>query len=105
MIDINKRIIDLSVGDMIEILELFTEKTKQQSKVSIDTTKNNNNNHFVYGLLGLAHLFGCSKSTASRIKKSGKISAAITQIGNLIIVDTEKAIELAGKVNGKHNKK
>jgi hypothetical protein len=49
-------------------------------------------------------LFGCSKTTASRIKQSGKIDSAIAQIGNKIIVDADKAIELAGKVNGKHKK-
>jgi hypothetical protein len=102
MIDLNKRIIDLSVAELLEILELFAGKSEQQSKVSIDTTKDNK--HFVYGLAGLADLFGCSKTTANRIKQSGKIDSAITQIGNLIIIDADKAIELAGKVNGKHKK-
>jgi hypothetical protein len=104
MIDPNKRIIDLSVSEVIEILEEFTGKDKPNSKTLIDTTKDSNK-HFVYGLAGLADLFRCSKTTASRIKQSGKIDKAITQIGNLIIIDADKAIELAGKVNNKHNKK
>jgi hypothetical protein len=103
MIDLNKRIIDLSVSEVIEILELFTGK-EQQSKTLIDTTKESEK-HFVYGLAGLADLFRCSKTTANRIKQSGKIDKAITQIGNKIIIDADKAIELAGKVNNKHNKK
>ena len=37
--------------------------------------------HFVYGLAGFARLFGCSLPTANRIKQSGKIDRAITQIG------------------------
>jgi len=101
--DLNKRLIDLSVADIIEILELFTGKDKQQAKISIDTTKDNR--YFVYGLSGIADLFGCSKTTANRIKQSGKIDKAITQIGNLIIVDADKAIELAGTINSKHSKK
>ncbi len=36
---------------------------------------------YVYGILGIAKLFGCSLPTANRIKKSGKIDKAITQIG------------------------
>ena len=51
---------------------------------------------YVYGILGIAKLFGCSLPTANRIKKSGKIDKAITQIGRKIIVDAELALELAG---------
>lgn len=50
---------------------------------------------FVYGLKGIAELFGCSKSTAYNIKRSGRINAAISQIGNTIVVDAEKALALA----------
>ena len=50
--------------------------------------------------IGLAKLFGCSLPTANRIKKSGKIDRAITQIGRKIIVDAELALELAGKKTG-----
>ncbi|MFR9592502.1 MAG: DUF3853 family protein [Rikenellaceae bacterium] len=59
----------------------------------IDTTTKRH----VYGVAGIASLFGCSVPTASRIKKSGKIDRAITQIGRKIIVDAELALELAGR--------
>ena len=55
---------------------------------------------FGCSLLGIAKLFGCSLPTANRIKKSGKIDKAITQIGRKIIVDAELALELAGKKTG-----
>ena len=55
---------------------------------------------YVYGILGIAKLFGCSLPTANRIKKSGKIDKAITQIGRKSIVDVELALELAGKKTG-----
>lgn len=55
---------------------------------------------YVYGIGGIARLFGCSMPTANRIKKSGKIDKAITQIGRKIIVDAELALELAGKKTG-----
>ena len=55
---------------------------------------------YVYGIPGIAKLFGCSLPTAHRIKKSGKIDKAITQIGRKIIVDAELALELAGKKTG-----
>ncbi len=56
--------------------------------------------HYVYGIAGIAKLFGCSMPTAHRIKKSGKIDRAITQIGRKIIVDAELALELAGRKTG-----
>ncbi len=55
---------------------------------------------YVYGLGGIARLFGCSVPTAKRIKQSGKISQAITQIGRKIIVDADMALALAGKKTG-----
>lgn len=56
---------------------------------------------YVYGMAGIAQLFGASLMTAHRIKKSGKIDAAITQIGRKIVVDAELALELAGINNSK----
>lgn len=55
---------------------------------------------YVYGILGIAKLFGCSIPTASRIKQSGKIIKAITQIGRKIVVDADLALELAGRKEG-----
>ncbi len=55
---------------------------------------------YVYGLPRIARLFGCSIPTACRIKRSGKIDRAVTQIGRKIIVDADLALELAGKKVG-----
>lgn len=51
---------------------------------------------YVYSLAGIARLFGCSLPTANRIKQSGKINRAITQVG----VDADLALELAGRKTG-----
>lgn len=58
------------------------------------------NKKYVYGISGIAQIFGCSMATANRIKKSGKIGKAITQIGRKIIVDARLALELAGQKKG-----
>ena len=50
-----------------------------------------------YGIEGIAQVFGCSVPTANRIKRSGIIDAAITQIGRKIIVDADMALALAKK--------
>lgn len=60
----------------------------------------NSSKRYVYGIVGIAKLFGCSMPTANRIKKSGRIDRAITQIGRKIIVDAELALELAGHKTG-----
>ena len=66
--------------------------------------------HYVYGLQGLCDLLGCSTATASRIKQSGVIDAAISQIGNTIIIDADLAVDLlkvkkrTGNVHG-HTRK
>lgn len=49
---------------------------------------------FVQGYQGIAELFGCSKSTAQRIKKSGIIDDAIMQVNRKILVDADLALQL-----------
>ena len=49
---------------------------------------------YVYGIAGIANLFGCSEPTAQRIKSSGEIDDAISQIGGIIVVDAEYALDL-----------
>lgn len=53
-----------------------------------------------YGIEGIARVFGCSVPTANRIKKSGIIDKAITQIGRKIVVDADLALSLAKESGG-----
>jgi hypothetical protein len=95
----------LTAGQLLDLIAYGT-----QTKISIedpivriiDTTKDDR--HYVYGLSGIAQLFGCSKTMATRIKQSGKIDKALYQYGNKIIVDADKALELV-QINRKRNKK
>ena len=52
------------------------------------------NKKYVLGINGIASLFGCSKSTAQRIKNSGVIDDAITQVQRKILVDADLALQL-----------
>jgi len=92
-IDYNTPLSNLTVGELMQLLGTVQkqELPKQEKK-------------YVYGVAGLARLFDCSMATATRIKASGKIDAAIKQIGRKIIVDAEHAIELAGKKKGGRNR-
>lgn len=87
----NTRVIDITVGDFLDVVE-----TRVRQVLSGTTPKDNEKRRYVYGLKGLMNLLGCSKTTASRLKQSGKLDEAITQCGSLIIIDAEKALQLAG---------
>ena len=67
---------------------------KQGDKASSDT-ESVKPRRLVYGIKGIADTFGCSIPTANRIKKSGVIDDAITQVGRKIVVDADMALELA----------
>lgn len=88
---LKKRLLDYTGEDLIELLNTYL-KFPEQEAVQPKDFKN-----FVYGIAGIAELFGCSKTTANRIKQSGIIDGAITQYGNKIVVNAEKALELAGR--------
>ena len=78
---------------------LYLQQNSEQKEVQTTVVNNASKKH-VYGIAGIARLFGCSMPTANRIKQSGKIDKAITQIGRKIIVDAELALELAGRKTG-----
>lgn len=74
-----------------EFLMLNNGSSSESNKPSSEPSQKK----YVYGIDGIAKLFGCSKPTANRLKKSKKIDAAITQIGRKIIVDADLALKLA----------
>ena len=82
--DYDKRIIDLTVADLIEVID---------SRIKQLITENRPK-RLVYGIAGIAEIFNCSTATAQRIKSSGRIDEAITQVGRIIQIDADKAIEL-----------
>jgi len=81
--------------------EQFAFLVSNMSLISNPSSKNNaeteKSRHIVYGIKGLADIFGCSIPTANRIKRSGVIDDAISQIGRKIVVDVDKALELAAE--------
>lgn len=83
-----------------EELLFLARHGSQPSNMTTETSPSKEQRHYVYGLSGIARLFGCSLPTANRIKQSGKIDRAITQVGRKIIVDADLALELAGRKTG-----
>ena len=84
-IDRNTRIIDLTVGELMELLETIKSEPQQAPEPT---------RRFVYGIAGIAQLFNCSITTANRIKASGRIDRSIKQHGRIIVVDADLALKL-----------
>lgn len=95
--DLKEKPIWQMTGEEFLFLQQNSESKQVQSAATVVT---NPQKKYVYGIAGIARLFGCSTPTANRIKQSGKIDKAITQIGRKIIVDAELALELAGRKSG-----
>ena len=79
---------------------LLNRHALQENEVRTVQPAADKDKKYVYGIGGIARLFGCSIPTANRIKKSGRIDRAITQIGRKIIVDADMALELPGRKSG-----
>lgn len=82
----------LTVGQLKKVLGTTAVQSLQ--------TPAKEENGYVYGVSGIAKIFDCSMTTASKIKASGKIDKAIIQVGRKIIVNVDLALELAGKKTG-----
>lgn len=84
---LDKPIWQMTGRELITLLRSYEEETEKDSG-------DESQRKTVYGLDGLCELFGCSKSTAMRIKKSGIIDDAISQVNRKIVVDAELALKL-----------
>jgi len=77
-----------------EFVFLMNNLDHFQSKEKNDEPKPPSNRRLAYGIKGIAETFNCSIPTANRIKKSGLIDKAISQVGRKIVVDVDTALEL-----------
>ena len=77
--------------DLVMLIEsIISGKSEQTASIPPNVKE-----HYVYGIAGIAQVFGCSIPTASRIKASGIIKDAVTQVGRKIIVNADLALALA----------
>lgn len=93
MYNLNTPIWQLTVGEFLELQQRIKDKSPSSQCSLIDSKEKK----LVYGLKGIAELFGCSTTTAQVIKNSGVIDKAITQIGRKIITDAELALRLVNE--------
>lgn len=86
----NKPLVTATLQELREMIEsVIVDLNAQQNNAEPAKQRN-----LVYGIAGIAKIFGCSLVTAQRIKSEGTIDGAISQIGDIIVVDVDKALEL-----------
>ena len=82
-----KRLIDMTGRELYNLVSAaINDTTKEPGFVSIPP--------LVYGISGLARLRGCSDTTAWRHRKSGKFDAATSQLGDTLVFDSRKVLEI-----------
>lgn len=97
MLDFQKPLFQATIGDLKEALTMALRDIELESEGKTKTAPK----RYVYGIAGLAKLFQCSQVTAQRIKSSGVIDDAVSQIGGVIVVDADYALDLL-KVSKKY---
>lgn len=91
MISHDTRLIDLTVAQLAEVIDQAVKDSIQRNSAQKTELR------LVYGIKGIAELFGVSERQARNIKSSGVISRAIRQQGRTIVTDAALALQLFGK--------
>lgn len=94
----NTRLIDLTVDDVrwivadaVREVQAANKAEEVRRKATASAIKGD---RYVHGISGIARIFGVSRSTANKIKRSGVIDEAISQCGRSIVTDSVRALEL-----------
>lgn len=85
------RIIDLTVAQLAEVIDRAVEESLRRRQPQETSPR------LVYGIKGIAAIFGVSERQARYIKSSGVISKAIRQQGRTIVTDADLALQLFGR--------
>lgn len=91
MITERTRLIDVTVGDLVDYFRQNGLLARQEPRIEYKGPET------VKGIEGLAGLLGCSVSTAQRRKNSGEFNGAIRQSGRKITVDVRKVLAIMEK--------
>jgi len=95
---LDKPLFSLTVAEFLEVMESQIEEINEATRQhKLTPNRPDATEKYVYGLRGLAKLFGCSIKTAWAIKDSGRINGAIKQVGRTIVTNADLAITLAGE--------
>lgn len=98
----NTRLVDLTVGQLMEVITSTIEPKPQQPIPAITTEPK----RIAYGIDGFRQIFGISKTTYYNWGKNGylkELAPAISKIGRTIAIDVDLALELGSRMNLNRN--
>lgn len=81
----------LTIGEVQKMVADTVRKELERASNSVDDKEKER--RYVHGLSGIAEIFGCGITKANEIRQSGKIDAAIVQVGRKMVIDVDKALE------------
>ena len=90
-VDKNTRAIDLTAGDIYAMIVEAVQEVVPQLTPPIY----NKEERYVVGLEGIMKAVGCKRWKACQLHKSGMFDEAISEVGRNMVVDVEKAREIA----------
>lgn len=108
----NTRIIDLTVGELTELIHREMAIGQQQmveilpSKLNeIQASKPHEPQGILYGLDGICKALGCGKSKAMMLKKMGALEGGYQQIGKSIIIKDAQMLRNIAEAFDKRTKR
>lgn len=91
--DKETRIIDLTLDELFAALD-ERDRRKQEAQKQVAGMP-----ELVYGLQGIQQLYRCSKTTASKLLRSGKLNPAVSRVSKKnIVINVAKALALCPNV-------
>lgn len=88
-------------GQFINLIKTAFGQSGERQPETVNRTDVSDGQRYAYGISGICEIFGCSKPTAQRLKRSGVIDGAIIQNGRTIVIDRQKALDLVQQDNEK----
>lgn len=85
---LEKPLLMLTVGEWIEVNKMVNHELTMGDEPKISLAHSGKGEK-VFGIKGIAEELGISHTTAQRHVSSGKLDAAITRVGSVIVADKE----------------
>ncbi len=85
---LGKQLFMLTVEEWLEVNKMVNRESTMDDEPKISLA-NSGKGEKVFGIKGIAEELGISHTTAQRHVSSGKLDAAITRVGSVIVADKE----------------
>lgn len=95
-VPLDKRAIDLTAADVLDIAKEAVRLVMKESGIDQPEARED----VKYGLNGIMEIFGCKRTKACKIHRSGILNKAIVPCGRSFSIDANMARQIARDNNG-----